>query len=98
MKIQEKEGKQSLIPEGDLTIFEAATFREALVNLHRYEGPLELDLSLVERMDSSGVQLILAGIQRGGVTLVGVKPNHREQFDRVGCGDLLRQREVRHGE
>ena len=54
MIIQEQSGVHVLHPEGDLTIFEAVEFREALLSLLTHEGPLELDVSEVERVDSSG--------------------------------------------
>lgn len=89
MDIQTKSGVAVLCPEGDLTIFEAAEFHKALVQLHEHDSPLEIDLSNVERIDSSGIQLILAGLKKKEMKITEVHSAVREKFVRVGCGDLV---------
>ena len=59
---------------GDLTIFEASQFHDDLKILHQQEGPLELDLSEVDRMDSSCVQLIVAATPFWSADVEGVFP------------------------
>ena len=80
MNIQTRAGINVLLPEGDLTIFEAAEFREGLIALHQQEDPIELDLSDVERMDSSGVQLIMAGVKSGRITIAGIDRKYTGQI------------------
>jgi len=46
-------------PTNDLTIFEATEFRNSLVTLLSQEGPVSLDLSHVQQMDSSCMQILL---------------------------------------
>jgi len=82
-------GSLVLSPKGDLTIFEAVEFREALLVLHEKEGPVELDLSQVKRMDSSGVQLVVAACRGGWVRITGMTPAIRTKFQTVGCEPLI---------
>ena len=89
MKVQECCGVHTLMHEGDLTIFEAAEFQENLIALHQLEGVIDLDLSNVDRMDSSCVQLIIAGTKSGRMAVKGVTGSIQENFTRIGCGDLL---------
>jgi len=60
MTIQEQNGRAVLQPEGELTIVEAAEFREAFLALSAKPGQLELNLANIERVDSSSVQLVVA--------------------------------------
>lgn len=94
MNIENTSEKAILKPKGDLTIFEASEFRDALVELSQSEQPLELDLSIVERMDSSGVQLIMAVRRDLTVTLVGVSSAIHEKFESVGCEGVLDSAEI----
>ena len=78
-----------LKPIGDLTIFEAAQFHQDLCSLHRQEGPLELDLSEIDRMDSSGVQIIVAATRCGRLTLKGYSAHIRDRFEQIGFAQFL---------
>ena len=78
-----------LKPVGDLTIFEAMQFHEDLTLLHKQEGPLELDLSEVDRMDSSCVQLIVAATRLGRLTLKGHSHQIRDRFEQIGFAQFL---------
>ena len=89
MEIRTKSKKKVLQPEGELTIFEAAEFHKALVELQGQEGARILDLSQVERMDTSGVQLILASMQTKEIALTGVSPGIQEKFERIGFQGVL---------
>jgi len=86
MTIQEQNGRAVLQPEGELTIFEAADFRDAFVALGAKSEELELSLANVERMDSSCVQLVIAACQEMTLKITNVPPRVREQFDVIGCG------------
>ncbi len=79
----------TLKPIGDLTIFEAAQFHEDLCLLHQPEGPLKLDVSEVDRMDSSCVQLIVAATRTGRLTLMGHSHQIRDRFEQLGFAQFL---------
>ena len=79
----------TLKPIGDLTIFEAGQFHEDLNALQKQEGPLELDLSEIDRMDSSCVQLIVAATRSGRLTLKGYSVHIRDRFEQIGFSQFL---------
>ena len=79
----------TLKPIGDLTIFEAAQFHKDLRTLLQQEGPLELDLSEANGMDSSCVQLIVAATCSGRLTLKGYSTQIRDRFERIGFAHFL---------
>ncbi len=89
MDVVTRGGSLVLSPKGDLTIFEAAEFREALLVLTEKEGPVELDLAQVQRMDSSGVQLVVAACRRGRLGITGMAPTILNKFQAVGCEPLI---------
>lgn len=89
MTIQEQNGQAVLLPEGELTIFEAAEFRDAFVMLGSKSGELELNLANVERMDSSSVQLVITACQEMTLKITNVPSSVREQFKVIGCGKFL---------
>ncbi len=93
MDIQAQSGVHVLHPEGELTIFEAAEFREALLALCRQEGPIELDLSDIERVDSSGIQLMVAASQDSRLTITGTSNAVSEKISAVGCNSLIKHDE-----
>jgi anti-anti-sigma regulatory factor len=84
----------TLRPMGDLTIFEAAQFHADLVVLHQQEGPLQLDLTGVTRMDSSCVQLTVAATRAGRLTLQGYSASLRDRFEQIGFAQFLPAGEV----
>jgi anti-anti-sigma factor len=45
--------------EGDMTIYQAADLKARLESLLRQSGPLEIDLSAVTEIDTTGVQLLM---------------------------------------
>ena len=79
----------TLRPMGDLTIFEAAKFHADLVALHQRDGPLQLDLTEVSRMDSSCVQLTVAATRSGRLTLRGCSDCIRDKFEQIGFTQFL---------
>jgi len=89
MEVQERAGTHVLKLEGDLTIFEAAEFHEGLVALQQQEGPIELDVSEVDQVDTSGVQLMLAAARDERFTLTGITAAIQEKLELVGCGALV---------
>lgn len=81
--------QNNLKPVGDLTIFEAAQFHEDLCLLHKQKGPLALDLSEVDRMDSSCVQVAVAATRSGRLTLKGYTHQIRDRFEQIGFAQFL---------
>lgn len=74
-----------LVPTGDLTIFEAAEFRDSLVTLLGNNGPVELDLSGIQRMDGAGLQLVLAATRYERCSLTKIEDPVRDMMELVGC-------------
>ncbi|GJL51414.1 STAS domain-containing protein [Candidatus Nitrospira salsa] len=93
MEVTEQLDRHVLHPEGDLTIFEAAEFREALLALSKHEGPLELDVSGVERVDSSGIQLMIAASHDGRLAMTGMTASLREKIAGIGCSHFVKHLE-----
>ncbi|MCH8041850.1 MAG: STAS domain-containing protein [Nitrospinae bacterium] len=85
MNIVAKSGINVLTPEGDLTILETAKFTEALLALHEKKGPIELNLSQVQRMDSSAIRLVVAACRGEWMGITGTTPAIRDTFRTVGC-------------
>ena len=77
---------------GDLSIFEVGKFHEELVLLNQQEGPLEVDLSLVDRIDSSAVQVIVAATRSGRMRLTGYSQELQERFEQIGFAQFLPSR------
>lgn len=59
LELQSTQTGQMALIDGDLTIYEAEAFQQALTPLLDQEGILELDLGRVSEIDSAGVQLLL---------------------------------------
>lgn len=72
-------------PTGDLTIFEAVAFKDSLITLLSHEGPVTLDLSQVERADTSAIQLIVAAQRLKRMTVTGVSDNLMKKLAGLGC-------------
>ena len=89
MTIQNQNGRAVLQPEGELTIFEAADFREALLALGAKDEQAELSLAKIERIDSSCVQLVVAACQEMALHISEASPAVQEQFEVIGCGKFL---------
>ena len=75
------------VPTGDVTIFEAASFKDELVKLLALEGPVAIDCSNVGRVDSCALQLIIAAQRSGRLALTGVSDALRQKLVRIGCAD-----------
>ena len=80
-----------LKPTGELTIFEAADFHQALVELSQHSQSLEVDLSEVSECDASAVQLLLAVTRDLNIGVTGVSSTLCEKFIRMGCEDQLKE-------
>lgn len=63
--------------EGELTIYQAAELREALLRALGEPGELELDLAGVTEMDAAGLQLVLLARREAGSAGCGVRVTAR---------------------
>ena len=78
-----------LAPSGDLTVFEAAEFKESLVKLFQNEGMVSLDLSGVARVDTAAIQLMLAARKQGRMLVMGVPQDLQDKLTQLGFADQL---------
>lgn len=89
MTIQEQDGRAVLRPDGELTIFEAAEFHDALLALCEKDAKREINFSQVSRIDSSCVQLIVAASHEVPFHVTEVSSALRQQFESIGCEKFL---------
>ena len=85
---------QVLRIEGEMTIYRAVELWSAIRRTFEKGGDIELDLSEVSELDSSGVQLLIAAQQRARAVqrelrLVGHSPAVLEVFETLGLAALL---------
>lgn len=85
------DGGLSIHVDGDLTIYEAAEAREALLALVDGARSVELDLADVGDIDSAGLQLLLATARTmgGQLTLVRASAAVLDAIGLLGLGRRL---------
>jgi anti-anti-sigma regulatory factor len=83
------QNSRHLAPSGDLTVFEAAEFKASLVKLFANEGMVSLDLSGVARVDTAGIQLILAARKQGRMLVMGIPQDLQAKLTQLGFTDPL---------
>lgn len=76
-------------PAGDLSIFEAAAFKESLVNLLKNDGLVCLDLSKVKRVDTAAIQLMWAARQSGRLLVPVIPENLQRKLTQLGFSEPL---------
>lgn len=76
-------------PSGELTIFEAAEFKESLITLFANEGLACLDLSQVTRVDTAGIQLMWAARKLGRLLVTGISDELQSMVTRLGFSEPL---------
>jgi anti-anti-sigma regulatory factor len=76
-------------PSGDLTIFEAAEFKESLVGVFANDGLVCLDLSQVTRVDTAAIQLMWAARKLGRLLVTGITPELQAKLNRLGFNEPL---------
>ena len=76
-------------PSGDLTIFEAAEFKESLLAVLVNDGLVCLDLSQVTRVDTSAIQLMWAARKLGRLLVTGIPQELQTKLDRLGFSEPL---------
>ena len=82
-------GQKLCKPTGELTIFEAAEFKESLITLFASEGLVCLDLSQVTRVDTAGIQLMWAARKMGRLLVTGIPEELQAKLTRLGISEPL---------
>ncbi|HRI37549.1 MAG TPA: STAS domain-containing protein [Nitrospira sp.] len=83
------ENPRHLAPTGDLTIFEAGEFKEALRKLMTNEGLVSLDLSNIDRVDTAAIQLMLAARKQARMLVMGIPQELQDKLKQLGfTGEL----------
>lgn len=83
------ENSRLLAPTGDLTIFEAAEFKESLTTLFKNEGLVSLDLGQAKRIDTSAIQLMWAARKQGRMFVTGISEDLRAKLAQLGFSEPL---------
>jgi anti-anti-sigma regulatory factor len=83
------ENARHLAPNGELTIFEAAEFKESLAKLFSNDGLVSLDLSGVTRVDTAAIQLMLAAKKQNRLFVSGIPHDLQVKLAQLGFADSL---------
>lgn len=75
----------TLKPTGDLTIFEVGALCEELKQATGAHPQVELDLSEVDKLDASAIQLLLAIRQSEQFVLTGITDSMRARMADLGA-------------
>ncbi len=78
-----------LAPTGDITIFEAAEFKEALVKLFANDGLVSLDLGGTARVDTAAIQLLLTVKKQNRMFVSGISQELQTKLTQLGFTDSL---------
>jgi anti-anti-sigma regulatory factor len=76
-------------PSGELTIFEAAEFKESLLAVLANDGLVCLDLSQVARVDTAAIQLMWAARKLGRLLVTGIPPELQAKVTQLGFSEPL---------
>ena len=76
-------------PSGDLTIFEAAEFKESLLAVLANDGLVCLDLSQITRVDTSAIQLMWAARKLGRLLVTGIPKELETKLTQLGFSEPL---------
>jgi len=85
----EEQNGRHLAPGGDLTIFEAAEFKEGLLKLFQNDGLVSLDLGNVSRVDTAIIQLLWAARKRGRMFVTGLSQDLQGRLTQLGFSEPL---------
>lgn len=58
IKVEKKDDRPCLYVDGDLTIYTVLEYKKALLKKRFFNKDIDVDLSEVEEIDSSGIQLL----------------------------------------
>jgi anti-anti-sigma regulatory factor len=76
-------------PEGELTIFEAASFKESLTQLIANDGLVCMDLQKVTRVDTAAIQLMWAARKLGRILVTGIPQELQTKLTQLGFSEPL---------
>lgn len=85
----EGQNPRHLAPKGEITIFEAAEFKESLVNLFANDGLVSLDLSGAARVDTAGIQLMWAARKKTRMLVMGISQDLQTKLTQLGFSEPL---------
>jgi anti-anti-sigma regulatory factor len=77
------------MPAGELTIFEAASFKESLVQLISHDGLVCMDLGKVTRVDTAAIQLMWAARKLGRILVTGIPQDVQTKLTQLGFSEPL---------
>ena len=76
-------------PSGELTIFEAASFKESLIRLMSNDGLVCMDLGKVTRVDTAAIQLMWAARKVGRLLVTGIPQELQTKLTQLGFSESL---------
>mgnify|MGYP003395901028 FL=1 len=76
-------------PAGELTIFEAASLKESLIQLISNDGLVCMDLGKVTRVDTSAIQLMWAARKMGRILVTGIPQELQTKLTQLGFSEPL---------
>jgi anti-anti-sigma regulatory factor len=76
-------------PAGELTIFEAASFKESLIQLISTDGLVCIDLEKVTRVDTAAIQLMWAARRLGRILVTGIPQELQTKLTQLGFSEPL---------
>jgi len=83
------ENSRQYAPAGELTIFEAASFKESLIQLMSNDGLVCMDLGKVTRVDTAAIQLMWATRKLGRVLVTGIPLELQTKMTQLGFTESL---------
>ena len=76
-------------PSGDLTIFEAAEFKESLLAVLANDGLVCLDLGQVRRVDTAAIQLMWSARKLGRLLVTNIPQDLHTNMTQLGFSESL---------
>ena len=76
-------------PTGELTIFEAASFKESLIQLISNDGLVCIDMEKVTRVDTAAIQLMWAARKLGRLLVTGIPKELETKLTQLGFSEPL---------
>jgi len=76
-------------PDGELTIFEASSFKESLLHLISNDGLVCMDLGKVTRVDTAAVQRMCAARKLGRILVTGIPQELQTKLTQLGFSEPL---------
>ena len=83
------DNSRQYMPDGELTIFEAASFKDSLLRLIANEGLVCMDLGKVTRVDTAAIQLMWAARKLGRILVTGIPQELQAKMTQLGFSEPL---------